>query len=479
MAALFAALLADVYRKQGQMEAAQQAVSIGQQQLEPLAQQSLPLDYCTAAVQLAAAQLGAASCNSSGSAASKAAWAACKQALSACGELATAAAQEDAPHAAASWCSALHAAALLSSAEAALRRRDDAAALEHASAALQAVTGGALPACSAARLQQAAALLFLGQQRAERKAPPEPQVEVWGLRAAPPAAADGGGEPAAAAKGRGRRAPAGRGRAKAAATAAAPGDSSTGALGGTAEGQQQLWRALELSRWLVCVHRVAAGLLAEACGRAGHLHLAAWLLHASLGAAMRLQYELVLHSRRRQLLQRQLRGGGGAELAEQAAELERLEAGVLQPGLNWQLVAQLAGGAAPAPAQHPRASGRGRKAAAAGAGAPSEPAAVLDALDSQAQQQLQAWLAALPAGTTACSVSVLPGSGGGSLLISRLAPTAGSAAADDAPPPLLLSLPVQQLSASLSQHPIRALRMDDDDEQPPAAAAAVSRWGCF
>lgn len=216
-------------------------------------------------------------------------------------------------------------------------------------------------------------------------------------------------------------------------------------------------------------------LLAEACGKAGHLHLAAWLLHSSLGSAMRLQYQLVLHSRRQQLLQRQRRGAGTADLSAQAEELERLESDVLQPELDWQLVLQLAGCSTAAAARQqpaPAPAGRGRKAAPAPAAdaSASDAGAALAALDQQARQQLLAWQAVLPAGTVACSISVLSGSGGGSLLISRLAP-AGSGTAGDCLPPLLVALPVQQLSASLSQHPIRALRMDDE---PGAGSAAVS-----
>ncbi len=217
--------------------------------------------------------------------------------------------------------------------------------------------------------------------------------------------------------------------------------------------------------------RSAAGLLAEACGRQGHLHLAAWLLHCSLGAAMRLQYQLVLHSRCQQLLQRGQRADAAAadQLASQAAELARLGADVLEPGLDWQLMQQLAGlgvDCAAAPQQSAGVHvGRGRKGAASRAPAPAvcDPATLLAALNEQAQQQLLTWQAALPAGTAVCSVSCLPGSSGGShLLISRLAPNlGGNAAAGGQLPPLLVALPVQQLSASLSCHPIRALRMDD------------------
>ena len=260
--------------------------------------------------------------------------------------------------------------------------------------------------------------------------------------------------------------------------------------------------------------RVAAALLAEACGRQGHLHLAAWLLHWSLGAAMRLQYQLVLYSRRQQLVQRQRRrvatatsvGDGGSagsdDLAAQVLQLEQLAAG-LEPGLDWQLVLALAGGgngadggatsqpgAASIPPARSRKAAAAAAAAAGGGRAPAGPApsaaAALAALDEQAGLQLAAWQSALPAGTAACSITVLPSSDGGSLLISRLAPASGSdrdggrndgSGSGPSPPPLLVCLPVQPLSASLSQHPIRALRMDvDSREDTGGSGSSTSRY---
>ena len=218
--------------------------------------------------------------------------------------------------------------------------------------------------------------------------------------------------------------------------------------------------------------RAAAAALAEACGRQGYLRLAAWLLHSSLGAAMRLQYQLVLYSRRQQLAQRARRGlAGGTDSAAQLEELEDLSA-VLQSELDWQLVACLAGDARePAAAAAPPARGRkGAAAKAAAAATPADPAAALAALEEQAAQALRAWQAALPAGTAACSVSVLPSSDGASLLFCRLPPAEGGGAGDRSPP-LLVAVPVQQLSASLSQHPIRALQLDDE----PGLGESVSR----
>lgn len=213
--------------------------------------------------------------------------------------------------------------------------------------------------------------------------------------------------------------------------------------------------------------RAAAAALAEACGRHGYLHLAAWLLQSSLGAAMRLQYQLVLHSRRQQLAQRARRGLLGDDA--QPEQLEQLS-GVLDLGLDWQLVGCLAGSssssseAVPAPARG-RKGGAAKAAAAVSSG---DPAAALAALEQQAAQQLRSWQDALPSGTATCSVSVLPSRGGSSLLVCRLPPAdTGSAAL----PPLLVALPVQQLSASLSQHPIRALQMDED----AGTGEAVSR----
>ncbi len=184
---------------------------------------------------------------------------------------------------------------------------------------------------------------------------------------------------------------------------------------------------------------------------------------------MRLQYQLVLHSRRQQLAQRAQRG----LLAEADAQPEQLEqlSAVLDLGLDWQLVGCLAGSSREAaPAAAPARGRKGGAAKAAAAITSGDPAAALAALEQQAAEQLRAWQAALPAGTAACSVSMLPSSGGSSLLICRL-PPAESDAGSVAQPPLLVALPVQQLSASLSQHPIRALQLDDD----AGPSEAVSR----
>lgn len=467
LAALFGARLADVYCKQGQAAVAEQAVAVAERQVAVLAAAGLTsVEYCRAAVQLARAQLGVSSACSS---VNKAVWLASQAAVGTCHELAAAPAASRPQQ----WCSALHAAALLLAAEAALGRGDRPAALQQAAAALVAANGGG--ACSAARHHRAAALLFLGQHAA-----PHPEgdghLAIWGLGQAN---ACPGAEAPAAPKGRARKAPAkqpaGRGRSKAAAAAEeeeCPSASTTAVL--QAQHLQHLWAALELSRGQLVTHRMAAAALAEACGHQGRLHLAAWLLHSSLGASMRLQYQLVLYSRQQQLAQRQRRGvaagDSGGDLAAQQQQLEEVAA-ALEPGLDWHLVAQLAGTAEPPPAAP--AAARGRKAAApkaAAARTACDLAAALAALEQQAQQQLRAWQVELPGSTAACSVSVLPSSSGGSLLISRLAPAGVDG---EAPPPLLVCLPVQQLSASLSQHPIRALRMDDDDGPSMAVSRCV------
>ena len=190
------------------------------------------------------------------------------------------------------------------------------------------------------------------------------------------------------------------------------------------------------------------------------MHLAAWLLQSSLGAAMRLQYQLVLHSRRQQLAQRARRGLLG-EADAQPELLEQVSA-VLDLGLDWQLVGCLAGSSSEtATAAAPARGRKGGAAKAAAASASGDPVAALAALEGQAAEQLRSWQAVLPAGTAACSVSVLPSSGGSSLLICRL-PAAKGGAGTAALPPLLVAMPVQQLSASLSQHPIRALQLDED-----------------
>lgn len=244
---------------------------------------------------------------------------------------------------------------------------------------------------------------------------------------------------------------------------------------------------------LVPCCRSAAALLAAECGRLGYLHLAAWLLHASLGAAMRLQYQLVLFSRRQQLAQRQRRGGtaGVASTDSLQAQLEGMDqlAEVLEASLDWKAVLQLgddSGGtnssttgevAATPAARRRRAAGTAASKAAPMARTPAaDPLALLAGLDQHAAQQLQAWQESLPGTTATCSISTLPGDHGGSILISRLAP-AGSSSGCGRPslPPLLVSVPVQQLTASLSQHPIRALRLDDDAAGVDSCDSATSR----
>ena len=183
--------------------------------------------------------------------------------------------------------------------------------------------------------------------------------------------------------------------------------------------------------------------------------------------------------------------GGGDAGCEQERQLGQL-ATVLEAGLDWELVGEIAGGpgsccsstqldrvaeAAALPAARDRkaaGASKGAGTAAAATAAPaSSPAAALAALDRQAQHLLQAWQAALPSGTATCSISVLPTAGGGTgsgcLLISRLAPADEKAAGTpaeggSAAPPLLVCLPVPPLSASLSQHPIRALQLDNGDD---------------
>ncbi len=183
----------------------------------------------------------------------------------------------------------------------------------------------------------------------------------------------------------------------------------------------------------------------------------------------------MLFSRRQQLAQRQRRGmGTGYAASELPAQLQQLEclSKVLQPEIDWQVVQELAcGGSTSKPAAASAPKGRRAPAPAATAGL-QDLAPALAKLEQQAAQQLQAWLAPLPADTAVCSISTLPGSKGGSILISRLSPAA--CAGEPPLPPVLAVLPVQQLSASLSQHPIRALRLDDEAADD-ACSAGLSR----
>lgn len=516
VAAAFAARMADILCKQGELEEAEQAAAAAERQLEAVPDSTaLAVAYCKAAVQLVRAQLRLAG---GGGCPGKAIWQACQAAVASCEALTANSASNGT--AAGSFCAALHAAALLTLGEAASQRDDAAGARQHATDALGVADVGG--ACSALRCQRAAALVFLGRHPASGAAA-EQHLSIWGLGANECGrSASGDSDAAAAPKSRAKKQPASRGQNKAAAVAAEAavaedvGSSSAHAM-------QRLWQALECSRGLLPTHRQdgcrqvlgllgvmgrdrmhslcrrgrlmpllqennalpaslracreAAALLAVECGRLGYLHLAALLLHCALGAALQLQYQLVLFSRRQQLAQRQRRGMGvgdaASELPAQLQQLERLSA-VLLPQFDWQVVQQLAicsSASASKPAAASASRGRRAPAAAAAAGVPSC-AAALAALDQQAARQLQAWLASLPADTAVCSIGTLPGSQGGSILISRLSP--GASVGEPPRPPLLVVLPVQQLSASLSQHPIRALRLDDDAADD-ACSAGVGR----
>lgn len=248
-AALCGARLAEIYCRQGQLPAAQQAVAGGEQQLAvleaPSGSASLAQLYCRAAVQVARAQLGC----SGGSGGAKA----CQAAVACCRELVAAAAELGGQQAA--WCSALLAAALLQTAEAAAQQGNQPSAMQHAADAL-AVAAGAGESCSAGRHMQAAALLFLGQHAAP-PADSDQHLAVWGL--CQPNAASAAVVEASAAKGRGRKAPArqpaSRGRSKAAAAASDDASCSAGAL--QQPHLQHLWHALELSKGQLGSHRWA------------------------------------------------------------------------------------------------------------------------------------------------------------------------------------------------------------------------------
>lgn len=248
MAALFAARMADIFCKQGDVPAAEQAAAAAEQQLDTVPESgSLALAYCTAAVQLVRAQLGLAA---AGGSPGKAVWQACQTAVAGCEVLVSSAASDAAG--AGSFCSALHAAALLTLAEAAIRRDDVAGARRHAAAALAAAeTGGT---CSAARCQHASALLFLGRHAATGAAAQQ-HLSIWGLGATGcGSSASCDAEAAAASKSRARKQPAGRGRSKAAAAAAEDVDGCN-ASAAQQDRMRQLWQALECSRGLLPAHR--------------------------------------------------------------------------------------------------------------------------------------------------------------------------------------------------------------------------------
>ena len=205
------------------------------------------------------------------------------------------------------------------------------------------------------------------------------------------------------------------------------------------------------------------------------MHLAALLLHLSQGAAMRLQYRLVVHTKAQQLALRQRRGAEVADVAEGRREQQQGLAdlaAMLDDGLDWQAVQQLGGAAAAPAAQGGPAgpSGRSKRAGAGagagrsvrGAGASTPPDNALATLEMQAEQALRRWLAALPSNTPVCSLAV--SYSGASVVVCRLDP--GGAL------PVVVSLPAPSLSASLSRHPIRALSMDDEPGNSSGMAAS-------
>lgn len=263
LAALCAGRLADIYCRQGQLPAAQQAVAGAEQHLAALealaGSSSLAQQYCQAAVLVARAQLDSSSGKGTKT---------CQAAVTSCRELVAAAAKAGGQPVA--WCSALRAAALLQMAEAAMQAGNRPAALQDAADALTAAAGAATP-CSAGRHMQAAALVFLGQH-AVPAADAEQHLAVWGL-GQPSSPSSSAASEAPAAKGRTRKAPsrqpASRGRSRAAAVTAAAADDEPASSSAAALQQQHLqhlWRALDLCRGQLATHRWALWLTALAWG---------------------------------------------------------------------------------------------------------------------------------------------------------------------------------------------------------------------
>lgn len=270
MAAVLSARLADIYCKQGELAAAEQAATSAEQQLTAMRDRcnALAPAYCQAVVQLVRVQLSVtAACGSPG----KTVWQGCVAAVSTCQELADAASAEGSAAGAVGWCTALHATALLISAEVAWQREDAATAVDLATAALAAAKAGG--ACSALRYQQAAALVFLGQHAAPHTADGQMQhPTVWGLGGSTGRSSAAAAEAVPTVKSRARRAPArqpasrSRGRSRTAVpeeddvvtNSAAAGQTDSGAAAAMAMQQQHvqhLWQALALSRGLLPVHR--------------------------------------------------------------------------------------------------------------------------------------------------------------------------------------------------------------------------------
>lgn len=446
LAAWCASKLASVYCKQRQLKRMEQAVEAATHELESVGSAaSLAAQLCHGELAAAAAEAALAAGDA------KTAWQRSQAAIREAKQLAATAGGAVSGHAA-----ALHARALLAASACAAAEDNVSSARSHAAAALEATKNSM--ACSTALFWQAAALVCLAEVAEDVVVPSTLQLAIWGLS---PAAASPSPVAKSARGSRGTGRTASRGRSMEA-TEQPDGDGASPGAGGRRA--RWLWQALALARELPSLIKRAASLLAEVAGKAGRLHLAALLLHLSLGGAMRLQYRLVLHTKARQLVIRAARGAEVPGSAMQRRELHELLE-LLNAGLDWQAVQQLGSEADGAPA----APARGKKAVAGGAAratianAGSQPpnSELLAALDAQAEQALRSWMAALPAGTAVVALGT--GCGGTSIVACRLEPGGASV-------PLLMSLPAHPLSASLSEHPIRALRMDDDESAGHKAA---------
>jgi hypothetical protein len=249
-----------------------------------------------------------------------------------------------------------------------------------------------------------------------------------------------------------------------------------------------LWQALLSSRGAPHVHRFAAFKLAPLVAAAGHVHLAALLLHIGAGSTLQLQHQLVLHARECNAQRRQrafastLVGAGQkeAEIAEVAA-VRALH--VLDSDLDWELIqtslATLDECIVPNKSSKQAITvKRGGSKRNTAKSSPSSAAGALVTLNTQAEQTLHKWISGLPPNTPVCTVGAHETQD--CLVVSRLSLVPSISKFDSeieqmVVVPVILDIPIKPYGTSSSQHPIRALALDaseDNGKKSPSAAVA-------
>ncbi|GAB4818181.1 hypothetical protein N2152v2_005227 [Parachlorella kessleri] len=443
LAAAFRVHLADIYSKQGNVELARQALRPVGSLIETAGSKPSPTALCCllgAEAEVAEARMSLSSLDS------PAAWEHCQAAVDLCLRAGTdGQADLEACEELACYLASTHAASLLVGAECRARLGDSQAVAQLAQQACE-VLGPHAPSRSNGTQQQqrAMALLALALQPALAAPKQQGPILVWGLQPAPISDASQDSARPSRAKAAAAKKVAGRaGRVKPLAMEPAA-DSNLGSRGSR---MQQLWQAYWLTKEIPHLHRVVGPHLAKECAQAGYLHLAALLLHLSLGATLRQQYRLVLHTKLQQQQHQQHKAGtnGEPDIACSGASLgigssqarstddcstqQTLQVALEQlvDPLDHRQVGQLAGLPAALPAeQQQQQPARARRRPQAerqeqldAAGQELSQAALLLQLEQQAAVGLQQWLMALPEGTVVCSASAHAagcqqiGSGGG------------------------------------------------------------------